>query len=654
MSDIGGVFQWAGTHPVTSALLQRMEAALNWYGAPQRGQWHLPHCGLMHVGKEFAAEDAFDCQPVTLSDAQLTVVAVARLDYRNELCDALSIPVAERAVTPDSLLIAHAYLRWKEDCPQHLRGDFAFALWDGQRQQLLCVRDQRGNVPFFYYAEDGKRLVFATSVHGVFAVPQVPRQLNPQMLADRLTNNGNYDGSQSFFHNIKMLCPAHLLLANRNGLTTRAYWQWQPGQELQFKRDEEYVEALREVLFKAVKSRMRGIYPVGAHMSGGLDSSSVAVIAARELAQRQQTLPTFTQVPMAAFSGRVQQGRSADDRHLAAAIQQRQANITSHLVDIEGLDLEAGLDRFFDWACIPPLNATNRLWLERIYQQAADQKLGALLTGEVGNSTVSTSTMAQRIDTLARQGHWWTLWHELTQAGKVSNRSPLRLMLGHLAQWSPLSRISPGPTKMRRNWRQNSLINPLFAERMHVEERLEYSRSSGFEPVREVIQRLKSMQLLMSRNQSPVYAHAYSNGFGVKSLDPTGDFDVVSFCLAVPDEQYFHQGWDRALIRRAMDPFLPPEVIWRQIRGEQAADWMLCLDSTIEKLKSDVAAMARSPLAAEVLDVAAMQQLLQRWQSGAGVYNNSPSIFHIRLLRAWLIGRFILWFEQPSRMTVAA
>lgn len=653
MSDLAGIYQWHGTLAVSAAQLQKMQSALNWYHAAQSGLWHQDHCGLTQISTPFSAEDLHDQQPLSLPDADIHLVAVARLDHRDALCDALDLPARVCSETPDSALILKAYLRWGETCASRLRGDFAFALWDGKKQTLLCARDQRGVVPFFYHHAPGKRLSFATSMQGVLAAPGVPSQLDQQMLADRLTCNGGHEHHRTFFQDIHLLPPSHYLVASSQGLRIAPYWQHNPRQRVTFRRDEDYVDAFREVFFAAIHSRMRGLHPVGAHFSGGLDSSSVAAVAALQLKEQGVVLPTFTQVPSDHFHMKMPTGISADDRHLIDAFRQQHDNIASNLVNIDAMAPDSNLEQFFEWSHIPPLNPFNRLWLERIYQKAAQQGLGALLTGESGNRTVSLSGKATRIDRLIRQGHWLTLWRELTLHARITGQSPMRLIASHLHRWTPLGSLLHQDEFQQRDWRSYSLIHPAFAERMKVDVRLEEIRQQGLQSPEVLLQRMEQ-RLRYARNQTPLYAHAYGNAFGVRSLDPTGDLDVVEFCLSVPVEQHFHQGWDRALIRRAMDPYLPAQIIWRTDRGRQAADWMLCLDKARTTIADDLEAMSASALAAEVLDVPAMIATLKSWRSGSAVYQNPAMLFHTRLMRAWLVGRFILWSERRRSVMAAA
>ncbi|MEK6248629.1 MAG: hypothetical protein N2C12_10650, partial [Planctomycetales bacterium] len=109
------------------------------------------------------------------SESGLTITADVRIDNREELCDKLAIPTGPKM--SDTRLVLRAYQKWGEDCPDHLLGDFAFAIWDARRQQLFAARDLAGVRPFYYYSDDS-RLVFASDLPAVAAAAGMSRQLN--------------------------------------------------------------------------------------------------------------------------------------------------------------------------------------------------------------------------------------------------------------------------------------------------------------------------------------------------------------------------------------------------------------------------------------------------------------------------------------------
>jgi len=652
MADVGGVYHWNWDQPVSRSDLKNMARILTYDQNNTSNIWSNNDCGLVYAGHPYAPEDFYDNQPYQYPEQNLVLVAEARLDNRDALCDQFNIKASIRSETPDSVLILKAYQKWGDQCPKHLMGDFAFALWDGSRHELFCVRDPRGTVPFFFYLEEAKRIAFSSSVKAIFAFPNLYRKLNEQTLADRLTNNILIDNTQSFYKNVQQLPAAHSLSITPKGIRKCCYWEYQPC-EMQFSREEEYIEAFNVLFKQVISSRLRSIKPVGAQMSGGLDSTSVASVAAAFKHASGQRLTTFTQVPQQGFFHVAKRGISYDDRHLVTSVATQQSNIDPFFSSIEGLSPSHNLDDIFNFSDIPPLNAFNRLWIERIYEQAVLHKIGGILSGDAGNLTISLSVINHYFQGLAQNRQWLHLWRELKSTSKVTHHPVWRLLLSQIIKphlIAPISRVKrhfvSGEDKP---WQRYSVIHPDFAHEMNVKERLaQTGRHSVHTPSPQIAEKIRLRMLLQPYSQRSLFHHAYYRKYGVRTLDPTNDLRIVEFCLNLPKAQFYHQGWDRALIRRAMN-HLPKKVIWNETRGKQAADWMLCMDAAIPEISADLESMRQSPLVSHILDLAQMQRMLKKWRGGQQVYQNSEVLYNLKFMRGWLLGRFVLWEESQAR-----
>jgi asparagine synthase (glutamine-hydrolysing) len=179
-------------------------------------------------------------------------------------------------------LILHAYAAWGEACLQHLSGDFAFALWDGERQRLFCARDQFGVVPF-YYARTNDGLVCSNTLDCIRQHPDVSDALNDQAITDHLIFASNPEWDTTRFTDIRRLPPAHSLSYVDGTPRTDAYWTVPDGSEsVRYRRSRDYVDHFSELLDQATADRLR-VKCAGILMSGGLDSTSIAASAKRVL-----------------------------------------------------------------------------------------------------------------------------------------------------------------------------------------------------------------------------------------------------------------------------------------------------------------------------------------------------------------------------------
>ena len=152
--------------------------------------------------------------PLRSADANVVLTADARIDNRDELISALGMRKPHAEIS-DSEIILTAYQQWGEDCPDKLLGDFAFAIWDTNKQRIFCVRDHMGVKPFYYFLSS-KLFAFATEIKALWQVPDIPQQINELQLA--LFISGDDDDKQAtFFQNIQRLPPAHAFTISATG-----------------------------------------------------------------------------------------------------------------------------------------------------------------------------------------------------------------------------------------------------------------------------------------------------------------------------------------------------------------------------------------------------------------------------------------------------
>ena len=210
-----------------------------------------------------------DLPPV--DDTETWIAADARIDG----CTDTDLTDAER--------ILRAYEKWGEDCVEHLIGDFAFAIWDKRHKRLFCARDHFGVKPFFY-SRVGNSFIFSNRLNVLRSDRRVSDGLNETAVNDYLEQGLNQDLSTTIFRDIQRLPAGHTLTLANGSVTTRRYWTPSIKNEIRFRDPESYVERFTELLTAATKDRLR-TDRVSISMSGGLDSTSLAVIA-RDLLQQ--------------------------------------------------------------------------------------------------------------------------------------------------------------------------------------------------------------------------------------------------------------------------------------------------------------------------------------------------------------------------------
>src|SRR5579862_4789949 len=184
MSGIVGIVNFDGA-PVDRALLSRMTGFMQFRGPDATRTWMDGAAGFGHTLLKATDESECEEQPFTL-DGHTWIVADARVDGRRELVSKLKAKSCDVSLDrPDVELILHAWHVWREECVEHLVGDFAFAVWDAPRQRLFCARDHMGAKPF-YYLHAGSTVVFSNTLDCVRLHPLASDQLNDLAIADFL------------------------------------------------------------------------------------------------------------------------------------------------------------------------------------------------------------------------------------------------------------------------------------------------------------------------------------------------------------------------------------------------------------------------------------------------------------------------------------
>jgi len=495
----------------------------------------------------------------------LTIAADVRLDNRSDLWAALQIDPAQGQTLSDPELLLHAYRRWGEECPAHLLGDFAFALWDEERQRLLCARDFVGVRPFYYHHRPGQGFVWASDIQPLLAHPQIPNRLNLAYAKAHLLNGmGQFQHpAHTFYADVEKLPPAHCLTVDRSGLRTWAYWQPGRAPERRYADERDYVAEMRSLLHQAVACRVETtVHGVGAHLSGGLDSSSVAVIAQRILQESGRSATGFSWAPPYSVLAANDTPDKDDERPLVDAVAQaaglplRYTTLTpEHALAFDRRDSTR--------------QPTTTLQLElSTSQDAAGLGIRTMLSGWGGDELLVFNGRGYFAD-LLRRGRWLTLQREFGARGELFGSAVWK-------QWISSGLFPLLPTALMRRLRPDDFplpsglptaLRPDFAAALAQVDPLTRPDLRERPGVRR-------MQMALLENGHIPYrleswaSHAAT--LGLTYAFPLLDRRIVEFALSIPDYLYFKNGWKRYLYRTAMQGILPDSVRWHKHKEDPA------------------------------------------------------------------------------------
>ena len=649
MSSICGIYSCNGK-PVMAKTGDAMMRALGIYQADAVGTWYKEQVFLGCHHRHVTPESVQEILPYHDELCGLAITADAIIDNREELFVHLGVLHSQRENITDSLLILQAYRKWGAACPEYLVGDFAFAIWDQEKQELFCAVDHTGTRAFYYYRSAGL-FAFSTLIGPLFVLPEIIKKHNETWLADYLAMPcvmHQLDPELTPYKDIYLLPAGHLLRVNREGMEKRVYWTAKSEPAIKLKSDQEYEAAFREVLGEAVRCRLRSIRPVGVMMSGGLDSTTVACLASRDLAECGRRITAFTAVPMAGFRNWLPPGNLADESGYVEAVREKAGNLDVVYCRSEGRHPLSDTGRLMAVLEQPYKNFENLFWLDSILSEARERQIGVILNGSAGNRTISWGSLDPYLLRLLRTGklrHFVSESWAATRGDQRRWRALLYLfvrMLPYEVQKQYYRRRDPGRF---RNIQALSPINPGFDRRMRIDERF---RRFHYDPL--FINYGDSRSLRPGELQADFFSHVgqiitkHSLPYGVVQRDPTMDKRVIEFCLRVPDEQYVRNGQARLLLRRAMDGLLPDKVrLNRSEFGMQGVDWAQRLQPNWTELRAEIEDIGALPAEREYLDVPRIQAELDR---AATLEDNGPANPALRMLVRSLI--FSRWLRREE------
>src|SRR5687768_8562481 len=268
----------------------------------------------------------------------------------------------------DTETIVHAYEQWGDECVQRFRGMFAFGLWDAPRRRLLLVRDRLGVKPL-YWAQVGDRVLFASEIKAILESGLVAPAANDRVLSEVLATRSTA-GTETMFQGIYKLLPGHRLVFEQGRVRIEKYWDLPldgPDPELERLSERELIDRFRSLLQQSVRLRLMADVPLGMFLSGGIDSTAVAALMAREV---DRPIDTFS----VAFADR--QFSELDYARKAA----RAIGATSHEIVIDDHDFFGALPRLI-WHEDEPIAHPSSVPLHFV-SALAREHVKVVLTGE--------------------------------------------------------------------------------------------------------------------------------------------------------------------------------------------------------------------------------------------------------------------------------
>jgi asparagine synthase (glutamine-hydrolysing) len=548
MSAIFGIFNLE-KKPIDPAWIKSMQEDLAHRGPDGMGLYKEESLVLGHCLLQVTPESVYDKSP--FEEDGFVITANARLDERESLMDRLDMETEEREKTTDSMLLLRSYRKWGKVFVKDIYGDFSFAIWDKEKREIFCARDHMGIKPFLYYFQDNY-FVFSTELKSIVKLALVQTEIDQIHLRNKCIGAGNNPVSTSW-KNIVRLSGANTLSFSPAGIIITQYWKPAYKRDKTIKTEEQSAEELRRILEKVIADHTRSIGGIGVPLSGGLDSSTIACLAARKMAAEGKQLITASSVLHPEFS----EPAIKDEMEYIQTVLQQEKNIEATFIyntDFEFItNLEDKFNRHF--------TTVNYFYYvdEGLYKQFSNKSVHRVLSGFLG---------------------------DLTTSNRIIYPLPILLLTGRIASFFNYCRIIQ--KKSGSNWQTFIKFNilkpvmPLFLLKLRYKLKgriapwnidnlpLIVSNDEKKELERKKLTRYGKQFSYSSNITKYIWPAPWEpieedwdcgcSHYKLEMTYPLLDRRVVEFLMRIPVEHFYSNGQKRGLIRNAMQAILPEKI----------------------------------------------------------------------------------------------
>lgn len=528
MCGIAGVYD--PTAPVDPALMARMLSVLNHRGPDEMETFtefpiSLGHCRLSILDPSPAGR-----QPMIDAGDRFVITYNGEIYNYRELRRELERAGARFLSRGDTEVLLAAYAHWGESCLGRLNGMFAFAIYDRVERSVFCARDRLGVKPLVY-ARDGRRFSFASEHKALVAADLIDRQASPEAMYEYIAR-GYTTGERSFFAQATNMPPGHALRVTPNSFSTWRWWSPQGSADITEARSRrEWIQSVAELLEDAVRLRLRSDAPLAAALSGGLDSSVVVALAARNMSE-----------PLSTFTGAFPEDPASDERRYSRAVAAA-CRVQAREVEIDLDDLAFQFDRIL-WHMDEPLAGPGAFPQLRVYDAASASGTRVMLGGQGGDELFGGYVRHQ-------------LLHLRSQIskGSVVDRTQAAVALVVLAA---------------SNWRRKLRASARVEDADLHGDFLDVIDAGFRREVRGSPMSFDSSAELMSwdvLNYLPALLHVDDRmgmASSIEARSPFLDYRLAEMLAAIPEHHKLGSLASKRLLREAAASWLPPVVVRRR------------------------------------------------------------------------------------------
>jgi asparagine synthase (glutamine-hydrolysing) len=542
MCSISGLFYFDSERLVDKSVLTAMRSVATHRGPDDHGVYCNGNVGF-GFNRLSIIDVAAGHQPMSNDRGTAWIVFNGEIYNFQDLSQVLSQAGHQFRTRSDTEAVLRAWEEYGEKCVDHLRGMFAFAIWDDSRKTLFAARDRIGIKPFYYYT-DGEMFAFASEIKSLLELSEVPREVDTTALADYL-RHGYALPPHTLFRKIRTLAPGHTMTVSQRGISIQQYWDipLEPSRTI---NEKEALEQLSPLLDDTVRMHLMSDVPLGVFLSGGIDSSTVVAVMSRLGVRKIQT-----------FSIGYDSAESELD--YARIVAQHYAT-EHHEVRLTPSDFSDRLPSIV-WHMDEPVADAPSIPFYFL-SEFASKKVTVALSGEGADEIFGGYPTYRRM----------LLFDNL-------NRLPLARQLGRaFERWAPAGKLRKNGAMLGQNLesRYRSALIFSFEEirRLLLDTPQSEDPYQALEPVRAKCRNLDSLARMSyidlktwMPNDLLLKADRLSMAHSLELRVPFLDHKLVEFAAGLPLNLKIRRNINKYILKRLVEPLLPARIVHRPKRG---------------------------------------------------------------------------------------
>ena len=518
-------------------------------------------CGIQYITDEAKYEEG----PICDDEKEFFFDADVILDNRDELLKDLRVESGNTSI-PDGTLLYKMIAKYGKECLNTLLGAYAFVYYDKKKKEVNIVLDAVGNRCVYYRVIDN--CVYYSSLIEPLITVGKDNELNGRWITDFIAMDHLFminEAEETPVKDIYRVAPAQIVTIRENCISKNIYWNpFESVKELKYKKDEPYKTAFRSIFTEAVKCTLRTKNNISIFLSGGLDSTAVASVAAGILRESNRDLYTYTSVPEKGYIPCYTKDRMDDEQEMVLKTQKFLGNLKCNFIELKGKNAWDERKHQLNMLEMPYKSVQNLIWIEEGMKRAYENNSRIMLNGSFGNSTISFSDFECYISSLYASHRYIKVLKELNQ---------FQSLYGYSRKYA-IKRVFGSKHMKRDSGKKTSraYVKKSVFEKYKVEQRLDKMNQEYLKCSDDFMNYKKLLYSSRPLRQIGEINTKQSLMTGVVVRDPSKDKRLIEFCISLPINQFIKDGEERRLVNVYLSDIMPKHVLNKRRKGRQSAD----------------------------------------------------------------------------------